>query len=331
MTKLEEQSMSSIKKILVDLDPTKKEQPALDRGIYLAKRYNASITLFAAVYNRGLVNSMFFNLEQLEAAKLGYIESKKSWLKSYWEIANQAGINTDTDVVWAKPIYEAINFKAENENYDLIIKSTHHHPTINKIFFTPNDWQLLKTCKKPLILAKLKSEDKSKPDPKSKQNGYYSNIMAAIDPSHRNDHSLELDPLILRTAREVARTTDSKIHAVHCFDPIAYQLWTDIGIGMGAGMGPSDFTMGQENYDTYVNQLKEVNEESFIKAIDEVNFPKDHLHLEEGYPESLLPSLVRENDIDLLVMGTSYHSGLVGSTIEKILDDVDCDVMAVKL
>ncbi len=311
--------MNSIKKILVDLDPTKEDQPALQRGIYLAKQYGASVTLFLVVYNRSLVSNLFFSSEQLDAAKQGYINSKKRWVNTYLESAIGAGVNADIDIVWAKPIYEAINKKAEDGDYDLVIKSTHHHPTINRIFFTPNDWQLLKTCKKPLIMAK--SNDTSQ----------YSNVMAAIDPSNRHSHSKDLDPKILRAAREVASSTDAKAHAVHCYDPIAYQLWTDIGVGMGAGMGPADFTMGQDNYDQYIEQLKKVNEESFTKAVDQVNFPKDHLHLEEGYPETILPSLVSEHKIDLLVMGTSYHSGLIGSTIEKILDEVDCDVMAVRV
>lgn len=311
--------MSSIKKILVDLDPTKEEQPALQRGIYLAKQYGASLTLFLVVYNRGLVSNLFFNSEQLDAAKQGYINSKKRWVNTYLESAISEGVNADIDIAWAKPIYEAINSKAQDEDYDLVIKSTHHHPTINRIFFTPNDWQLLKTCPKPLILAK------------TKQDNQYLNVMAAIDPSNRHKHSQALDPAILRSAREMASSTDAKAHAIHCYDPIAYQLWTDIGIGMGAGMGPADFTMGQDNYDQYIEQLKKVNEETFTKAVDEVNFPKEHLHLEEGYPESILPALVKEHNIDLLVMGTSYHSGLIGSTIEKILDDVSCDIMAVSV
>lgn len=311
--------MTSIKKILIDLDPTKEAQPALQRGIYLAKQYGASITLFMVVYNRGLVSNLFFNSEQLKAAKQGFINSQRRWAETFLSSATEADVQADIDIIWAKPIYEAINKKAEDGNYDLVIKSTHKHPTINRIFFTPNDWQLLKTCKKPLIMAK------------SSDSNQYSNIMAAIDPSNRHSHSEDLDPTILRSAREVASSTDAKAHAIHCYDPIAYQLWTDIGIGMGAGMGPADFTMGQDNYDQYIDQLKKDNEETFNKAIDAVNFPKEHLHLEEGYPEQILPEMVKSESIDLLVMGTSYHSGLIGSTIEKILDDVECDVMAVRV
>jgi len=311
--------MASIKKILVDIDPTKESQPALSRAIYLAGQYKASLTLFLVVYNRRLITSRFFDSEQLEAAKAGFINTQRKFMQEQVRLATDAGLEVDYDIVWGKPIYETINQKAESGDYDLVIKSTHNNPTINKIFFTPNDWQLLKTSKKPIILAKQRDTDN------------YTNVMAAIDPSNRSDHSEDLDPAILHNAREVAAATDAKIHAAHCYDPIAYQLWTDIGIGMGAGMGPADFTMGQENYDKYMDQLEKDNHERFEQAVSKLNFPQENLHLEEGYPEQILPELVKKESIDLLVMGTSYHSGLIGSTIEKILDDVDCDVMAVKV
>jgi len=311
--------MTTVKKILVDLDPTREDQPALDRAIYLAKKLGASVTLFLVTYNRGLISNLFFDSEQLEAAKKGFLNSRKKWVNSYLSAAADEGISADIDVVWAKPIYQAINEKAESGDYDLVIKSTHNHPTINKIFFTPNDWQLLKTCTRPLIMAKTKATNS------------YNNIMAAIDPSNRHKHSETLDPLILSAARDMAKSLDTTAHAIHCYDPIAYQLWTDIGIGMGAGMGPADFTMGQDNYDKYIEQLKKDNQKTFEEAVGEVEFPTDNLHLEEGYPEQVLPAVVTQEKIDLLVMGTTYHSGLIGSTVEKILDEVSCDIMAVRI
>jgi len=96
-------------------------------------------------------------------------------------------------------------------------------------------------------------------------------------------------------------------------------------------MGPADFSMGQENYDQYIEQLKKDNQQTFDEGIAEVGFPSDNLHLEEGYPEQVLPSVIEKQKIDLIVMGTSYHSGLIGSTVEKILDEVECDVLAVKV
>ena len=99
--------MTSFNKILVDLDPTKEEQPALERGLYLAKQYGASLTLFLVTYNRGLVSNLFFDSEQLEAAKRGYLNSKRKWVQTYLSTAHEQGVEADIDLVWAKPIYSS--------------------------------------------------------------------------------------------------------------------------------------------------------------------------------------------------------------------------------
>ena len=75
--------MHSINKILVCLDPNRDEQPALKRALYLAKQFDASIELLLVVYNRALLTNLFFNSDELEAAKAGYINAQKRWVESY--------------------------------------------------------------------------------------------------------------------------------------------------------------------------------------------------------------------------------------------------------
>ncbi|WP_196138108.1 universal stress protein [Aliikangiella sp. G2MR2-5] len=311
--------MQSLDRILVCLDPDREEQPALAKAIYLAKEFDSHIELFLAVYNRGLVSNLFFSSEEFEAAKQGFINSQKRWLTTYQEEVAKEGIGCDIDIVWHKPLYEAVIQKAKESKAQLVIKSTHHHPTINKVFFTPNDWQLLKACPVPLILAK-------------KETGpAYSNIFAAIDPSHHHDKPEQLDSHIVSNAVSLSNKLGGKVKVGHCYDPIGYQLWSDIGFGMGVGMGPTDFTMGEENYEAYVEQLHKTQKEAFDKIVAPFSLPDGDKVLEEGYPETLLPEMVERFDIDLLVLGNVYHSGLVGSTSEKILDQVNCDVLSINM
>lgn len=311
--------MHSITNILVCLDPVRDKQPALNKAIYLAKAYGSNIELFLVVYNRGLVSNLFFNSDELDAAQKGFINTQKRWVESYLASVVEAGIKCSIDVVWHKPLYEAIIQKVNSSQADLVIKSTHHHPTINKIFFTPNDWQLLKSCPVPLILAKEETSSE------------YKNILTAIDPAHTHDKSEDLDPIIVSSGLSIAETVSAECHVAHCHEPISYQLWSDIGMGMGVGMGPADFTMGEENYNEYLTQIKQSQQKRFEQAIESFNFKSENKHLEEGYPETLLPEMVDDLSIDLLVLGASYHSGLVGSTSEKILDQVHCDILSVQV
>ncbi|TQV77428.1 hypothetical protein FLL45_05650 [Aliikangiella marina] len=311
--------MESINKILVVMDPNREDQPALEKALYLSKVYDASVELLLVVYNRGLLTNLFFNSDELEAAKQGYINSQRRWVESFLSDTDDASIKRTVNVVWHKPLYEAVIEQATAIEADLVIKSTHHHPTINKVLFTPNDWQLMKSCPVPLILAKSRNKQE------------YKNIMCGIDPSHDHQKPETLDAQIIKTGQTLAAKLGGQNRVCHCYSPIEYQLWSDIGMGMGVGMGPSDFTMGENNYTDYVNELKQGLQDQFDAVVNPFNFEKAQLHLVEGYPEQLLPDLVDEFNIDLLVLGTVYHSGLVGSTAEKILDTVNCDILSVNV
>ena len=133
-----------INHILVDMDPTKKQQPALSRAILLAKKFNTSIELLLIVYNDDLMSQWFIDDERLELNTKSIMAPHKLWLESYVKEVTDAEIPVTVDVRWHTPIYEGIINKIKDSNADLLIKSTHQHPTINRIFFTPNDWQLLK-------------------------------------------------------------------------------------------------------------------------------------------------------------------------------------------
>lgn len=311
--------MQSISKILVCLDPNRDEQPAFERALYLAKAYDASIELLLVTYNRGLVTNLFFNSNELEAAKQGYVNSQKRWVESYLDRAEDANIKRTYTVVWHKPLYEAVISHAKEIKADLVIKSTHHHPMVNRVFFTPNDWQLLKSCPVPLILAKSSTQ------------ASYQKVMAGIDPSHSHSKPETLDSLIVQSSLSIADKLAAECHVTHCYAPLEYQLWSDIGMGMGVGMGPTDFTMGEDNYNDYVDELKQGLQKGFEDVVKAFKLDDDKLHLVEGYPEKLLPELVDELDIDLLALGSVYHSGLVGSTAEKILDQVNCDVLSINV
>ena len=53
-----------------------------------------------------------------------------------------------------------------------------------------------------------------------------------------------------------------------------------------------------------------------------------------GEPDELIPELVNKNSIDIVVMGTVSRTGLsgffIGNTAEKMLQELDCSVLAVK-
>jgi universal stress protein E len=301
-----------IKHILVDIDPTTDEQPALKRAVQLAKISGASIELFLVVHQSAIVFNTFLDENQLNKAKQSYVKSKKRWLNTYVDDVVNSDIQVSTDVCWHTPIYEAIIDKALSCKADLVIKSTHKHSTLNKIFFTPNDWQLLKTCPIPILLAKSCTS----PD--------YKQIMAAVDPSQAHNKPESMDQTILQTTESLSTLLDVKPSAVHCYDPGDVGFWSDLGVN------PLGFESVAFNYQDYLDQFEKSRLDQFHSLTSKYPSIGDNCILVSGHPATELPELVDEHKVDLLVMGTSYRSGLLGSTVEKILDAVHCDVLAVK-
>jgi nucleotide-binding universal stress UspA family protein len=59
-----------------------------------------------------------------------------------------------------------------------------------------------------------------------------------------------------------------------------------------------------------------------------------HVHLVEGSADRVVLDLVRDQGIDLLVMGSLGRTGIaglfIGNTAEEVLNQVDCSVLTVK-
>ncbi|MEM9101595.1 MAG: universal stress protein [Pseudomonadota bacterium] len=300
-------------KILVDMDPTQSQQPALYRAIELAKHIGAAdIELLVVCYNTSIVSHAFFDKKRLQKAKETFIESQKRWLQTYTAEVSEHGFNVNIDVQWHKPLYEGIIKKANAYNADIVIKSTHKHSVVSRILFTPNDWQLLKTCSKPLWLAK------------NNHKKFFRKVLVAVDPSKTEEKYKKLDRKLIQEGKKLADKFSAEINVVHCYEPLAFEMFKEIGDGV-AGYG-DDFNNHQE----YVEALEKHHRIQFKELIAPFDIAETHQFLLQGYPEICLPELVELKKMDIIVMGTSYHSGLVGSTTEKILDKLECDVVAIK-
>ena len=299
-----------IKRILVDMDPTIDQQPALTQAIALAKKFNASIELFLTVHHSDLTSKWVTQEHSEKEVIASYLKTKQRWLDSYLPDIVDANIEVSTDVRWFKPIYQGIIDKVNEGKIDLVIKATHCHPTINKLLFTPNDWHLLQSCPVPLLLTKAGSAAK------------YRHIMAAVDPNQTRPENI--NTVILQTTTALATILDATSHVAHCYEPIGMELWQDIGVGV-YGLDVQSF-----DYRGYTKQLKEHHEASFNKLIEKYTFADENKHLESGIAQNLLLDIVEQNNIDLIVIGSHQHSGLLGSTAENILDEVQCDILAVK-
>lgn len=301
-----------IQHILVIMDPTIDEQPALSKAIEVAKRFDASIELFLVVYHSGLAPKWFNQEHPQEQIISNYLKTKQRWLDTYLSQVSSENISVSSEVRWHKPLYAEILKKITECHADMVVKSTHQHPVLDRLLFTPNDWQLLKSCPVPLLLAKPFGTSS------------YKNVMAAVDLEKNEDELRDLDEVILDANAMMSEYFNAVAHVIHAYDPMGHELWPGEHINI-LGMDVPSY-----DYQGYQVQLQEQHENEFTQLVDHYAFDEKNIHFVHGLAANQLVDVVNDENIDLLIMGVRVHSGFVSSTAEKILDEINCDILAIK-
>jgi nucleotide-binding universal stress UspA family protein len=304
--------MNTINHILVVMDPASDHQPALIQAMKIAKKTSAMIELFVVAYNSDFVSHWNFNNAQLASLQKEFVSTKLRWLETYVTEAKVQGIYTKLDVIWHPNFTSAVIAKANSSKVALVIKSTKQYSTIKKIFFTPSDWQLLEHCPVPLLLTK------------SLNDGPYNKVMAAVDPTRDEDKLEELDRKIISVTKAIADLFDGDAHICHCFKPIGIELWQGMSsVGM-------DHSLVNGDFNDYSEAIRQHHQIALAKLTSEYDFDKNSCHLAAGLAEIELPELVKSKNVDLLVMGMSNNGKFIGNMVEKVLDNVECDILSLK-
>jgi nucleotide-binding universal stress UspA family protein len=86
-----------------------------------------------------------------------------------------------------------------------------------------------------------------------------------------------------------------------------------------------------------IREYSRTNHQSRVKELVARHAPgvsKNSIHVVQGEGGKLIPFMAKDEEIDLIVMGTVGRIGLsgmlIGNTAERILNNVNCSVLAVK-
>ena len=151
-----------------------------------------------------------------------------------------------------------------------------------------------------------------------------------VRPAHDLVHRLvlaatDLTPvgdLAVKYAGYIAQRHDCNLHVVHAWQmPFALQL--------------RSASMSEEEFSEAVDEIKQRCNDHIAEALSD--YPcQDGLtvHTSKGDPSQVIREAVAHLDPDLLVMGSISRAGiagvLLGSTAERLLDLVECSILAVK-
>ena len=304
--------MAQNNSILVVVDPTTKEQPALARAAWLSGKLGCSLELFICDYDQYLAGERFFDTKALERARSGLLKRHLKRLEKLAAPLRAEGISVSIDAVWDHPLHEGIVRKIERAKPRLVAKDTHYHSAIRRSLFSNTDWHVIRDCTAPLWLVKPHSEPA------------VTTLLAAVDPVHERDKPGKLDHKILDTAQDICAAIGGNLQVVHSFDPAPiYAVSTDA----------MSFPI-TEPINEAVAELRTQHQAAMDELTKGHDLATGSTHLIDGETREVLVGAVDKLGADVVVIGAVSRGALtrlaLGSTAERVLDFVPCDLLIIK-
>ena len=139
----------------------------------------------------------------------------------------------------------------------------------------------------------------------------YKKMLVAIDLT-------EEAPQVLNKAKAMSEAYSAELMLVHVVEPVGYAYGGDI---------PMDLTELQD-------QLDKAAREQLGTYGDQYGVSRTNQVVTVGRPESEIHRLAKEQDVDLVIVGSHGRKGfqlLLGSTANGVLHGTECDVLAVRI
>lgn len=295
--------------ILVYLDPTEDNLPVVNKAEFLAQRWQCPLVLFSAAFHSALARGLAGGSDgRAENQQASYLREQEQKLEAIARQLRERGLEVSTRVAWCKHAWQAIEKLLEEQDFDLILKGTHHQNVMQRTFFSSTDWDLMRCSPLPVLLVK----DNPWPD-----TGMH--LTACVDPVEQGDAPRLLDKAILLQARVWQEALDTRLEVLNVYDPTPFIVYMDPPV--------PDTTPITE-------ALAEQHQDALNKLLDECGIPQAQGRLEAGTPTSTIPELVQDSGSHVVVLGAQTREGLnrwlIGHTAEKILDRLRCDVLVIK-
>ena len=299
--------MIKYRNILVVIDPCMESQPALYRAVEVARlQDNATITVFMSIYDFSYEITSILSVEERDEMRQGVVNQRQAWLENLISPYLNEGLDIRLKVIWHSRPSESILHEVSQTDYDLVVKSAHHHSLLESFIFTPLDWQLIRKCQLPVLLVK---EHDWPAD---------GNIVVALNFSDEPDQGA-LNLKLFKEANHVAKLVHGKVHLVNAVPAPTVNIALEV-----PGFTP-------EIYNEAILAHHQGMMDEFAR---EHHVPTEQTHVVEGLPEDVLPEIAEQLDAELILLGslgrTGWSAALIGNTAEQVVDGLHCDLLVLK-
>jgi len=285
--------MSIYKNLFVVIDPTADSQPALSRAAELARMGKSKITAFSAVYKA--VDEMTESNSR-RSGKREFLKEWESRVKALLAPYKESGLKISSDTYWTADWYAAVSRAAMRADADLVIKSTFRHGKLQRLLHSTSDFTIMRHSPSPVLLVREGKPSKGKL------------ILAALDLESTDEGHIGLNNSVMKHAHALADFTGLPLHVI------------------AATSRKPDFSHVLSGVEEQEGGVQATLAHAF--GIEAANF-----HIVTGAAQNVIPVQAAELGAQVVVVGVSARSGIkgvmIGTTAKKILDKLDCDVLAV--
>ncbi len=303
--------MQRFKKILLVYDGKAGEEATLERAVDLAKRNNAELTLVDVIETLPRDFEILVTSIHPKDLQDAAINERQQELDEVVRRVKDEGVRGSAKVLCGRPFIEIIKEVLRNK-HDLIIKTVEAKDGKKEVLFGSTTMPLMRKCPCPVWVLK--------PAPQVR----FVRILAAVNPLPLEEEKNALNRKIMDLATSLAELEQSELHVIH----ISSIYYEDIL--------RNRLSLPENEVNRIVQQMENTHRswvEDLLKPYTP-KIPSRHIHVLRGVAGKVIPDIAMEEQIDLIVMGTVGRSGIsglfIGNTAEKILQRVDCSVLAVK-
>lgn len=304
--------MSTERNIIAIIEPEVHPHEVCERAAWLARLTGSSLELLLCDPDVGSWHQGWLLSTSAQEITERISSAQDEMIHDFADNVRDTGLSVTTHVLGERPLADAILQRIDEQRPRFVVKGTQHHAAADRSIFVHTDWQLIRACAAPLYLAKARSVND------------HPVIVAAVDPTHDHDKPAVLDGIIVKAAQELAESTGGDVHLLHTYSRLA-------GIGAEATRTFKPIKLSVEQLD---EKTKVAHRRKLDALAEAHHVDKEFVHQLPGSTREIVPMFCRTHGVDLVVMGALARWGIkraiIGSTTERLLDLLPCDVLVVR-
>ncbi|RPH54470.1 MAG: hypothetical protein EHM84_01710 [Lysobacterales bacterium] len=295
--------------VAVVTNPFAQEQLAAVKAAALAARCGARLTLF----NAFMIPQPTPDAPMDSAGEIiaGAIRDRRKQLQRLAKRLGRGELRIRVAVKWDFPAHEAIVRHVLETKPDVVVAESHRHGRIARWILANTDWELIRSCPAPIWFVR------------SAQLPRRPRVLVGVDPQHTHAKPARLDDRLLAAANALQQQLGGQVSLAHAYEP-------PLSAGPGMLMEPIRLPLPAKRSREFAAHVAD----AVRKLADRHGIEPAHCMLQQGAASEVLPRIAQSRKIDVLVMGAVSRSLLarpvIGSTAERVIDRVACDVFIIK-